>query len=151
MGNRLIIEVKKVSPDAVMPQRMHGTDAGYDLFAIKRTMDEYGNYVYHTGIAMAIPDGYVGLIYPRSSVCTKSMILTNCVGVIDAGYRGEITLKFKQAYGFGNPDSWVEDVYPTCARVGQIIIQKLPRVSFIEVDQLPFGERGANGYGSTGE
>lgn len=89
------VRFKKVHPNAVIPTKAHATDAGFDLVAVSRKFDEIGNVVYGTGIAVEIPEGYAGLIFPRSSICKYDLALSNAVGVIDAHFRGEITAKFK--------------------------------------------------------
>ena len=97
---------------------------------------------YKTGLAVEIPFWHVGLLFPRSSIYKTGQTLTNCVGVIDAGYRGEIMMKFTlspyaQEYDIGD-------------RIGQLIIMPYPRIDFIEADELTPTERGVTGYGSTG-
>lgn len=89
------VKFKKLHPDASVPQKAHPSDAGFDLVATSRVFDEYGCATYGTGIAVEIPKGYVGLVFPRSSICKQDIFLTNSVGVIDSGYRGEIMAKFK--------------------------------------------------------
>ena len=89
------VKIKKTHKDAVIPRYAKAGDAGLDLTATSISYDEYGNICYGTGLAFEIPEGYVGLIFPRSSNCKKDIILTNCVGVIDSGYRGEVSFKFK--------------------------------------------------------
>ena len=89
----LKVKIKRLSDNAVIPTYAHATDAGMDLVATSKTIDEYGNVVYGTGIALEIPNGYVGLVFPRSSNSKKHLLLTNSVGVIDSGYRGEVTFK----------------------------------------------------------
>ena len=89
------VNIKKLHPKAIIPKYAKAGDAGMDLYAIEQgEADKYGNMVYKTGLAMEIPKGYVGLIYPRSSVSKTSHMLRNHVGIIDSGYRGEIMLKF---------------------------------------------------------
>lgn len=89
------IKFKKLSSKAVIPQRAHQTDAGFDLVATSRIFDKDGNATYGTGIAVEIPEGYMGLVFPRSSIAKKDLALSNSVGIIDSGYRGEILAKFK--------------------------------------------------------
>ena len=115
-----------------------------DLTAVSIDFDEWEHLTYHTGLSIEIPEGYVGLLFPRSSVYKTGQFLTNSVGVIDSGYRGEIMLKYtrdthsdKKAYRPGD-------------RVGQIIILPYPKVEFEEVESLSQTERGSGGYGSTG-
>lgn len=89
------VKVKKLREDAVLPSKAHATDAGFDLTAVSRVFDAEGNVTYGFGLAFEIPEGYVGLIFPRSSICRKDLALSNAVGVIDSHYRGEVSAKFK--------------------------------------------------------
>lgn len=92
---KMKVKVKKLRKDAVLPSKAHPTDAGFDLTAVSRVFDAEGNVTYGFGLAFEIPEGYVGLIFPRSSICRKDLALSNAVAVIDAHYRGEVTAKFK--------------------------------------------------------
>ena len=144
------VNIKKLHPDAVIPTYAKSGDAGMDIYAVGGgKADEHGNMVYHTGIAMEIPEGHVGLIYPRSSVSKTPHSLRNHVGVIDSGYRGEIIFKF------GWVESYTTDeaikVYLAGDRIGQIIIMPYPQIEFTEVDELSESERGEGGFGSTGK
>ena len=141
--NNLMIKIKKVHPDAVLPTYAKEGDAAVDLYASEVIKDKYGNYVYLTGVALEIPSGFVGLLYPRSSVSKTSMALANSVGVVDSGYRGEIMLKYRQT-GDANPTYKVGD------RVGQLMILSYPQIELIEADELSTTERGEGGFGSTG-
>lgn len=167
------VKIKRLVPEAVIPKYMKEDDSGMDLVAVSKKFDEDGNVVYGTGLAMAIPKDYMGLIFPRSSNAKKDLILSNSIGVIDPGYRGEITLKFKpsgyfaadfetMAEGmetdyfdfvcFGKEDIDDEDkvaVYSVGDRIGQIIIVPRPFIEWEEVDELSITERGTGGYGST--
>lgn len=98
------IKFKKLTPNAVIPTKAHVTDAGLDLVATSRVFDEHGCVVYGTGIAVEIPKGYAGLVFPRSSNAKKDLIMSNSVGIIDSGYRGEITAKFRPALLFVDKD-----------------------------------------------
>lgn len=138
------VKIKKLHPDVIVPSYAKDGDAGLDLTAISVERDEYHNYVYHTGIAIEIPKGYVGLIFPRSSVSKTNLTLRNSVGVIDSGFRGEITLKF------GELDH-SNDAYNVGDRIGQLIIMPYPYIEFEEVEELSKTERGEGGYGSTGK
>ena len=93
------VKFKKLHDDAKIPSYAHDTDAGLDLTAVSFTQEfDKSNklvLVYHTGLAVEIPEGYVGLIFMRSSISNKSISLTNAVAVIDSGYRGELLLKYK--------------------------------------------------------
>lgn len=141
------VKVKKLVPEAVIPQKARKGDAGFDLVAVS-TMFEKRQYVYGTGLAFEIPDGYVGLVFPRSSVYKKDLIMSNCVGVIDSGYRGEIMARFNLA---GRPDdSDGLPMYKKGERIAQMVIVKLPDVELVEADELGQSERGEGGFGSTG-
>lgn len=123
-------------------------DAGIDLTATSIDSDSYGNIVYGTNRSFEIPEGYVGLIFPRSSNSKKDLSLTNSVGVIDSGYRGEVFFKYKPLLGL---EKNVNEYYKVGERVGQIIIIPFPKIEFEEVDELTTTERGEGGYGSTGK
>ena len=143
----MIVRFKKLSPDAVIPTKAHPTDAGFDLVATSEDFKE-GVYVYGTGIAVEIPEGYVGFVFPRSSIAKKDLFLSNSVGVIDSHYRGEIMFKFRMA----RAQEYVKDpIYSVGERIGQIIIIPFPDVVFSEVDELSETDRGEGGYGSTGK
>jgi len=139
------VKIKKLSPNAITPRYAKIGDAGMDLTAISSELDEYGNIVYKTGLAFEIPEGYVGLIFPRSSNSKTNLYLTNHVGVIDSGYRGEVMLKYQSIQSFGRNPYQVGD------RVGQIIILPYPQIEFEEAEELSSTERGEGGYGSTGK
>lgn len=143
------IKIKKLCDNAVIPQYALPGDAGMDMFAISQAYDEYGNIVYGTGIAVEIPEGYVGLVFPKSSLSKKNLILTNSVGVIDSGYRGEITLKFKPANAFVRDRNIYDYGFLPGKAVGQLIIMPYPHIEFEETDTLSDTERGTGGYGST--
>ena len=134
--------IKLSHPDAKLPKYAKPGDAGMDMYCTDFSMDEYGNYVYYTGVHMAIPRGHVGLIFPRSSISKTGLSLRNSVGVIDSGYRGEVMFKFA---GASNKPS-----YEIGDRIGQIIIMPHPEIDFTQVEELDETERGAGGYGSTG-
>ncbi len=135
------VKIKKLHHDAVIPTYAKPGDAGMDLTAVTI---EYSNthITCKTGISLAIPDGYLGLIFPRSSVYKTRQILANSVGVIDSGYRGEIMLKFTRSSD--------ENEYCEGDRVGQLIILPFPKVEFKEAKDLPETNRGTAGFGSTG-
>lgn len=147
----LNVKIKKLSKDAVIPSYAKHGDAGMDLTATSKEYDDHGNVVYGTSLAFEIPNGYVGLLFPRSSNTKKDLILGNSVGVIDSGYRGEVVLKFKSTifneetmrYEYGYSE------YSEGDRIGQIIIIPIPQVNFIEVDELSSSDRGIGGFGST--
>lgn len=138
----LQVKIKPLNQDAVIPTYANNTDAGLDLTATNFKRDD-NLITYNTGLSFEIPEGYVGLIYPRSSVYKTGLVLTNSVGVIDSGYRGEVLVKF-----------WVIDDscehYTSGDRVAQMIITPYPKIAFTVVDSLSFSDRGNGGFGSTG-
>ena len=144
------VKIKKLHENAVIPSYSKDGDAGQDLTATSKEYDHNGNIVYGTGLAFEIPKGYVGLLFPRSSNSKMDLTLSNSVGVLDSGYRGEVMFKFKplQTDQFGNYISFSE--YKTGDRIGQIIIMPYPQIEFEEVTDLSESERGLGGYGSTG-
>ena len=137
------VKFKKMNPNAVVPTYAKQGDAAMDLYAVEVFKDKWGNYVYLTGVALEIPPGYVGLLFPRSSVSRTCLSLANSVGVVDSGYRGEIMLKYRNT---GEANSF----YKSGDRVGQLIIMPYPQVELIEVEELSTTERGEGGFGSTG-
>lgn len=167
------VKIKKLHPLAVIPQYATEFSAGMDLTVVDWEFDEYGNKVYHTGLAFEIPEGYAGFIFPRSSNAKKNLWLTNSVGIIDADYRGEVTLKFKsgvrvmndpvqigkvmsnQPYAeyddtIGVTNVWDNTDYQIGDKCGQLVIMPFPKIEFKEVDELSQTSRGNGGYGSTG-
>lgn len=147
----LQVKIKKLHKAAVIPTYAKYGDAGMDLTAISKYYDDAGNVCYGTGLAFEIPDGYVGLIFPRSSISKKDLALSNSVGVIDSGYRGEVVFKFKDCISLSEhrTKDFLDD-YEIGDRIGQIIILPYPQVSFVEVDELSDTERGKGGFGSSG-
>jgi len=142
-----VLKFKKLHDTAVIPKRANPGDAGLDLTAAYVYLDQ-ATKVYHCGthLAVEIPDGYVGLIFPRSSVYKKDIILSNCVGVIDSGYRGEIAFKYKPI----NTEANLVDGYNTGDRVGQLVIMPCLQWDAKEVDELTDTKRGEGGFGSSG-
>ena len=138
------IRFKKLSASAVMPTKAHASDAGFALTCTRYEVTNGELFTYHTDIAVEIPDGHVGLLFPRSSVYKQDLLLTNSVGVVDSGYRGEVMFKFKPiAYE-------VKQHYQVGDRIGQLIIIPYPYIEFVEAEELSDSERGAGGYGSSG-
>lgn len=138
------VGIKKLHPNAVIPSYAKPGDAGMDLTAVEVINDEGFQVTYKTGLAFEIPLGYVGLIYPRSSVRNQQIMLSNCVGVIDSGYRGEIQFTFNKLAGIPSKRYEVGD------RVGQIIIMPYPEIELVELTTLSETERGEGGFGSSG-
>jgi dUTP pyrophosphatase len=138
------VKIKKLDENAVIPEYAKDGDAGMDLTCVK-VENKVDKVVYSTGLAMEIPEGHVGLLFPRSSIHKKALTLANSVGVIDSGYRGEIKFIFRAAI------AQEFSQYEPGDRVGQIIIMPYPKIEFEEVEELDETERGDGGFGSTGE
>ena len=143
----MTIKFKRLSEKAIAPVKAHATDAGFDLTCtgISTELNECGQLilVYHTDLSIEIPEGYFGAIFTRSSVSKKSLMLTNAVGVIDSGYRGEVMAKFRSTTDV------VPAVYKEGERFAQLIILPVQDVQFEEADILSETDRGNGGYGST--
>lgn len=141
------IKFKRLTENAIAPVKAHAADAGFDLTcsSITTEINERGQLiiVYHTGLAFEIPEGYFGALVPRSSIANKTLTLTNCVGVIDAGYRGEVMAKMKATTDV------IPAVYKEGERFAQLLILPVPEVQFEESTELSESDRGENGYGST--
>ena len=144
----MVVKIKKLVENAIIPAYSKKGDAGLDLTAVSVSFEK--NYVsYKTGLAVEIPEGFVGLLFPRSSNSKMDLYLTNHVGVVDSGYRGEIMFKFRSVLCssgqyIGGKDYGVGD------RVGQLVIIPYPSIEFEEVTELSTTERNTGGYGSTG-
>lgn len=141
------MEVKiKLIEDGKMPVKMHETDAGFDCYAREIEYQfESGKIKYNLGFAIEIPKGYVGLVFPRSSVCKHDLLLTNSVGVIDSDFRGEVSAVFVVT------KTPFPKHYDKGDRVCQLIIIPYPEIELKQVERLSETERGEGGYGSTGK
>ncbi len=139
------VKVKKLDPNAVVPSYSKVGDAGMDLTITNIKENTSFSITYGFGIAMEIPKGYVGLVFPRSSVRNQDLILSNCVGVIDSGYRGELQATFKKTQGLDSIS------YNVGERGAQIMILPYPQINMVESDELSETDRGAGGFGSTGK
>jgi dUTP pyrophosphatase len=141
------LKIKKLHKDAVKPEYAKDGDAGLDLTAVEMysTPDYIG---YKTGLAIEIPKGYVGLLFPRSSNSKKHLLLANSVGVVDSGYRGEIELRFKIA---SNTSENFLEIYKVGDKVAQLMILPYPSIEFEEVEELSDTARGEGGFGSSGK
>ncbi len=137
------VACKKLHSDAVIPQYAKPGDAGLDLVATQIISQDTQQVTYGTGLAVEIPEGYVGLIFPRSSIRKYELALSNSVGVIDSGYRGEIQATFNTRY-------YGEIVYKKGDKIAQLVIIPYPQVELYESDELSESERGSGGFGSTG-
>lgn len=141
----VMVKVKKLDPNAVIPSYSKVGDAGMDLTITNIKENTSFSVTYGFGIAMEIPKGHVGLVFPRSSVRNQDLILSNCVGVIDSGYRGELQATFKKTQGLDSIS------YNVGERGAQIIILPYPQIFMTEVPELSTTERGEGGFGSTGK
>jgi dUTP pyrophosphatase len=165
------VKIKKLVPEAVIPRYQRNGDAGLDLTAISRKyvpVSEDNNpdyFEYGTGLAIQIPEGHVGLLFPRSSNSNVDMSLTNCVGVIDSNYRGEIKARFKvdltygEIYNEENDHIFVDmETHPTLikihavgSRIMQLIILPYPSIELVESEELDESVRNDAGFGSSGK
>lgn len=141
----LKVNIKRLHPNSVIPVYSKDGDAGLDLTITEILSNTTFQVSYGFGVAMEIPKGYVGLIFPRSSVRNFELDLSNCVGVIDSGYRGEIQATFNKTNGL---DSYK---YSVGDRGAQIIILPYPKTQFVEVPELTKTERNDGGFGHTGK
>jgi dUTP pyrophosphatase len=147
------VRFKKLHLDAVIPSYATAGDAGLDMVAVDLS-DTPEQVTYQTGIAVEIPEGYVGLMFPRSSLSKTTMVLSNHVGVIDSGYRGEIKFRFKDLNMQQEFDGqWYGDetVYEVGNKIGQLVILPYPQIELVETDELNESERGEGGFGSSGK
>ena len=146
----MTVKVKKLSENAVLPQKAHKSDAGFDLTVSRITteLNEVGELiiVYHTDLCMEIPEGYFGALFSRSSVSRKPLSQTNAVGVVDSGYRGEIVAKFRSTV-----PAVVPSVYKEGERFAQLVILPALEIEMVEADTLGDSDRGEAGLGSTGD
>jgi dUTP pyrophosphatase len=135
------IKIKKLNLEAKVPTYAHPGDAGMDVVAISKTETE--KFVeYGTGLAFELPTNHVLLVFPCSSISNTDLSLTNCVGVLDSGYRGELKMRFRK-------NGEVE--YAVGERIGQILVLPYPEIDFEEAEELADSARGEGGFGSTGQ
>lgn len=136
------VKIKKLVPSATIPTYAKFGDAGLDITAIN--IDVTSKYIeYGTGLCFEVPEGYVGLLFARSSISKYDLSLANAVGVLDSGYRGEVKFRFKKT-----SDTSSAKYYETGDKIGQIIIVPYPQIEFIE-HELSETDRGIGGFGST--
>jgi len=139
--------ITRLDPSVPLPVYAKGGDAGADIVTrVEVTLQPGERALVPTGIAIALPDGYVALVHPRSGLAIKhGVTMVNAPGTVDAGYRGELQCIMinhdpKDAITFHKGD-----------RIAQLVIQKVERAAFIEVKDLPGSGRGSGGFGSTGQ
>ena len=146
----LKIKIKKLHPDAVIPKYAKPGDAAMDLYAVDIKIhvdsltDENTKIIVDSGLAFEIPEGFVGLVFPRSSIQSTGVRLTNCVGVIDSGYRGPVKAVF-------DIKDYSLVYYDKGDRFAQIMIIPYPQIEFEEAEELSETERSDGGFGSTGK
>lgn len=137
------IKIKKLHKDAVIPTYAKPGDAGLDLVVTEVIGESMKDITYGFGLALEIPEGYVGLVFPRSSIRRTDLALSNAVGVIDSGYRGEIQATFKKLEDYAQ-------LYRVGDRAAQIIVMPIPNITFDQVAELSSTERGEGAFGSSG-
>lgn len=161
------IKLHDKSINTPIPRYAKPGDAGLDLVATSKKYEDNGSISYGTNLCFEIPEGYVGLIFPRSSNVKKDLLLSNSVAVIDSGYRGEVVMKFKPSLSVdlyntehaASGNHWTRTIdhgaigknYQVGDRICQIIIVPYPNVEFELVEELSDTERGSTGYGSSGK
>jgi dUTP pyrophosphatase len=138
--------IKRLDPGVPLPIYAKGGDAGADIVsAVDITLAPGERALVPTGISIALPDGYVALVHPRSGLAIKhGVTMVNAPGTVDAGYRGELKLILI------NHDRSESVSFKRGDRVAQLVIQQVERAEFIEVQELPGSGRGTDGFGSTG-
>jgi dUTP pyrophosphatase len=142
----LEVRVKRLSPDVTLPSYAYAGDAGLDLRASESVIIEpFERKLISTGIAVAIPEGYAGFVQPRSGLALKQgLTIANTPGLIDSHYRGELKVIAV------NLDKSASIVINEGDRIAQLVIQRVPVVSLVEVDELDVTDRGSGGFGSSG-
>lgn len=140
------LSIRLLDPDMPLPEYAHQGDAGFDLRStIDCTIAPGERRIVPTGLSVAIPDGYVGLVHPRSGLAAKHGIsMVNTPGTIDAGYRGELQVILI------NHDLVETFSISRFDRIAQLVIQKVERVEFELLTELPTTVRGSDGFGSSG-
>jgi len=139
------LQICRLRPEAVIPERAYRGDAGLDLAACDRLELAPGERAtIGTGLAVAIPEGFAGFVQPRSGLAARHGIaLVNSPGLIDSGYRGELRVVVL------NTDRDSSFTIEPGMRIAQFVILQLPDVELVEVEQLPESERGVHGFGSS--
>lgn len=144
-SERPVLPVQRLHEDAVVPAYAHPGDAGLDLTSVEEVVLAPGaRAAVPTGLAMAIPDGWVGLVHPRSGLARRHGItVANAPGTIDAGYRGEVLVLM---VNLGDEEVRLD----AGERVAQLLLQRVGIAEISEVDELDDTSRGSGGFGSTG-
>ena len=146
MDGEVPVQVRRLDPDLPLPAYAHPGDAGADLVAAEDVEIAPGERaLVGTGVAIALPDGYVGLVHPRSGLAARlGVTVLNSPGTVDAGYRGELKVNLV------NHDRTSTVKIARGDRIAQLVVQRVERAHFHVVDELPDTTRGSGGYGSTG-
>ena len=157
------VKVKKLNPNAELPKYAHyGEDMGADITAISvEYQADRDRFVYHTGLSFEVPKGFGMLIFPRSSNTKTESYLPNSIGVLDAGYRGELMFIYKLRDSLKPIINGIDEEhrnefiinnyapYQVGDRIGQVIIIPYPIIDYIEAEELSETVRGTGGFGST--
>jgi dUTP pyrophosphatase len=146
MSSEVEVAVRLLDADLPLPAYAHPGDAGADLVAAEDVEIPAGERrLVRTGVAIALPDGFVGLVHPRSGLAAKlGVTILNAPGTVDAGYRGEILVNLV------NHDPRLTAKICRGDRIAQLVVQRVERAAFLRVDELPVSMRGTGGHGSTG-
>lgn len=140
----LEIKIKRLVEHAELPVQGTKGSAGFDLVALDYCYDQHhGYHEFGTGLSIELPEGYEAQIRPRSSISKTSLTLINSPGTIDSDYRGELKVRFKDVDDRGV-------IYDVGDRIAQLVIQEIPKVTFVEATELAATDRGSGGFGSTG-
>ena len=139
------LPIRRLHPDAVLPDRAYPGDAGLDLSACERVELAPGERaLVGTGLAVAIPDGHAGFVQPRSGLASRHGItIVNTPGLVDSGYRGELRVVLL------NTDREHAFVVEPGMRIAQLVVLPVAEPEPVEVDELPETERGVRGFGSS--
>lgn len=145
MIKTVTMPIKRLDEAAILPTYAHADDAGMDLYACEDVLLHPGDRAaVSTGIAIAVPEGYVGLVHPRSGLAlNKGITVLNAPGTIDSGYRGEVKVILH------NASRWTITIN-IGDRIAQLVLQEYRRAALVEVSEPPAAERGSNGFGSSG-
>lgn len=142
------LKFKKLNELAQIPKKANVGDAGLDLVAT--SVNIYDNFIeYGTGLSLEFPQTHVALLFPRSSISNKNIILTNSVGVVDSGYRGEVKFRFSMRTP-NKPFLYDQDFYKIGDKIGQLVLMELPTVEIEEATELSESDRATGGFGSSG-
>ncbi|MEV4413945.1 dUTP diphosphatase [Catellatospora sp. NPDC049609] len=143
----VVVPIRRLDPDLPPPSYAHPGDAGADLYAAEEAAIPPGERrLIRTGVAIALPDGFVGLVHPRSGLAAKmGVTVLNAPGTVDAGYRGEILVQLV------NHDRTTTAKISRGDRIAQLVVQRVERAHFHDVAELPDSARGTGGHGSTGK